>query len=128
MTRARFYAIGFSALILFDTWTQISFKLASRQTGEFIPTMHWLKMAAVSPWILGAVAGYVGAFITWMTLLKLAPVGPAFAASHLEVVVVLVLSVWMFGERLGAWQIAGAACIVAGIILLSLSESKHSHA
>lgn len=128
MTRARFYAIGFSALVLFDTWTQIAFKLASRQTGEFMLTMHWLRMAAVSPWILGAVAGYVGAFITWMTLLKHAPVGPAFAASHLEVVVVLVLSVWMFGERLGTWQIAGATCIVAGIILLSLSESKHSHA
>jgi drug/metabolite transporter (DMT)-like permease len=128
MTRARFYAIGFSALVLFDTWTQISFKLASRQTGEFMPTLHWLRMAAVSPWILGAVAGYIGAFITWMTLLKHAPVGPAFAASHLEVVVVLVLSVWLFGERLGASKIVGAVCIIAGIILLSLSESRRSHA
>jgi drug/metabolite transporter (DMT)-like permease len=128
VTRARFYAIGFSALVVFDSWTQISFKLATHQTGEFIPELHWLKAAALSPWILGAVAGYAGAFVTWMTLLKHAPVGPAFAASHLEVVVVLAISVVVFGEHLAPWQIAGAACIVAGIVLLSLSESKHGHA
>ncbi len=126
MTRARFYAIGFSVLVLFDTWTQISFKLASRQTGQFAVTTHWLTAAALSPWIFGAIGGYVGSFITWMTLLKLAPVGPAFAASHLEVVAVLILSVVIFGEHMTLWQIAGAVCIVAGIILLSLSESKHA--
>ena len=125
MTRARFYVIGFSVLVLCDTWTQMSFKLASHQTGEFIVNVHWLRAAAVSPWILGAIAGYLGSFITWMTLLKYAPVGPAFAASHMEVVSVLILSVLMFGERLAFSQIGGAACIIAGIILLSLSESKH---
>lgn len=125
MTRGRFYVIGFSALVLCDTWTQVSFKLASHQTGEFNATMHWLQAAAVSPWILGAIAGYLGSFITWMTLLKYAPVGPAFAASHMEVVSVLIISVLMFGEHLALGQIAGAACIIAGIILLSLSESKH---
>jgi drug/metabolite transporter (DMT)-like permease len=128
VTRARFYAIGFTVLMLFDTWTQISFKLASRQTGEFNTTTAWLRAAAESPWIYGAIGGYIGAFIAWMTLLKRAPVGPAFAASHLEVVVVLVLSVFLFGEHLSQWQIAGAASIVAGIVFLSVSESKHGHA
>src|SRR5437763_16353254 len=109
MTRARFYAIGFTVLMLFDTWTQISFKLASRQTGEFNATTAWLRAAAESPWIYGAIGGYIGAFIAWMTLLKRAPVGPAFAASHMELVVVLVLSVFLFGEHLTQWQIAGAA-------------------
>ena len=52
---------------------------------------EWLKAAVLSPWIYGAVAGYLGAFVTWMTLLKHAPVGPAFAASHLEVVTVLIV-------------------------------------
>jgi drug/metabolite transporter (DMT)-like permease len=128
VTRARFYAIGFGALLAFDSWTQVAFKLASRQTGEFLFEMHWLRAAALSPWILGAVGGYIGAFITWMTLLKHAPVGPAFAASHLEVVVVLIISVLLFGEHLSPGQIAGAVCIVGGIVLLSLSESKHGHA
>ena len=127
MSRARFYATGFAALLLFDTWTQVSFKMATRRTGEFSWTAIWLEAAALTPWIYGAVAGYVGAFLMWMTLLKHAPVGPAFAASHLEVVTVLIISVPLFGERLAPLQIVGAVCIVAGIVLLSLSGSKHGH-
>ena len=128
MSRSRFYVTGFSALALFDTWTQVSFKLATHKTGEFDMTMAWLKAAIASPWIYAAVAGYLGSFISWMTLLKHAPVGPAFAASHVEVVTVLLISVPLFGEHLSPTKILGAACIVLGIILLSLSESKYSHA
>jgi drug/metabolite transporter (DMT)-like permease len=128
VSRARFYVLGFGALMLFDTWTQVSFKLAAVQTGEFVLTLAWLKAAVLSPWIYGAVAGYLGAFVTWMTLLKHVPVGPAFAASHLEVIAVLIVSVLYFGERLAPLQIVGALCIVLGIVLLSLSESRHSHA
>jgi drug/metabolite transporter (DMT)-like permease len=128
VTHGRFYLIGFGALVLCDTWTQVAFKLASHQTGEFIASMHWFRAAAVSPWILGAIAGYLGSFITWMTLLKYAPVGPAFAASHMDVVSVLIVSVLLFGEHMTLGQIAGAACIIGGIMLLSLSESKHGDA
>jgi len=128
MSTRRFYLLGFGALMLFDTWTQVSFKLASGQTGEFAMTLMWLKAAALSPWIYGAVAGYLGAFVTWMTLLRHAPVGPAFAASHLEVVAVLIVSVLFFGEHLAAMQIVGGMCIVLGIVFLSFSEPKHPHA
>jgi drug/metabolite transporter (DMT)-like permease len=128
MSTPRFYILGFSILILFDTWTQVSFKLASNQVGEFVLTLAWLKAVILSPWIYGSVAGYVGSFITWMTLLKRAPIGPSFAASHLEVVTVLIVSVLFFGERLLPMQMVGGACIVLGIIFLSLSESKHSDA
>jgi drug/metabolite transporter (DMT)-like permease len=127
VTRARFYLTGFAALVVVDTWTQIAFKFATRHTGEFSPSAGWLRAAALTPWLYGAIAGYLGAFVTWMTLLEHAPVGPAFAASHLEVVTVLVLSIPLFGEQLTPWQLAGAACIVAGIVLLSLSGSKHGH-
>ena len=127
MSRARFYVIGFAALLLFDTWTQVSLKLATRRTGEFSWTAAWLQAAALTPWIYGAVAGYLGAFLMWMTLLKHAPVGPAFAASHLEVVTVLIISVPLFGERLAPLQAVGAVCVIAGIVLLSLGGSKHGH-
>jgi drug/metabolite transporter (DMT)-like permease len=124
VTRARFYVIGFSVLAVFDTMTQVSFKLAAQRTGEFTFALAWLKAAALAPWIYLAVAGYLGAFVTWMTLLEHAPVGPAFAASHVDVVTVLLISVPLFGEHLTPIQIAGAACIVAGILLLSRSEAK----
>ncbi|GBG15183.1 permease [Novimethylophilus kurashikiensis] len=125
MSTKRFYIIGFGALMLFDTLTQVSFKLATTHAGEFTPTTTWLWEVFFNPWIYGAVIGYIGSFITWMTLLKHAPVGPAFAASHLEVVTVLAISVLYFGEHLSAMQVLGALLIVGGIICLSKSEAEH---
>jgi drug/metabolite transporter (DMT)-like permease len=126
MKGGRSYGIGFTALILFETWTQVSFKLASYHTGEFALTTLWLESAVTDPWIYCAVGGYCGAFFAWMMLLEHAPVGPAFAASHLDVVTVLIISVPLFGEHLSTPRIVGAACIVLGIILLSHTESKQS--
>jgi drug/metabolite transporter (DMT)-like permease len=120
--------LGFGALMLFDTLTQISFKLATGLAGEFSPHWDWLTKVFFNPWIYGAVAGYLGAFITWMTLLKHAPIGPAFAASHLEVVTVLIISVMFFGEHLSLIQMVGGLSIVLGILCLSMSESKNPHA
>jgi drug/metabolite transporter (DMT)-like permease len=128
MSHKSLYVLGFSALMLFDTWTQMSFKQASSQAGGFVMTLAWFKAAVFNPWSYGAVAGYLGAFVTWMTLLRRAPVGPAFAASHLEVVSVLIISVLYFGEHLVPLQIVGGLCIVLGIVFLSFGESKHAHA
>ena len=128
MKKANFYLIGFSALMLCDTLTQVSFKLASNHGGEFAMQFHWFLSVFTQPWIYGAVVGYLGSFVAWMTLLKHAPVGPAFAASHLEVVLVLAVSAIYFGDRLTAMQIVGALLIVLGIVCLSFSESKQEDA
>jgi len=118
----RFYLIGFALLMGFDTLAQLSFKHAG--AGAFPPeaSLDWLLRLLAQPWLYGALLGYIGAFFTWMSLLKRAPIGPAFAASHLEVVSVLALSAWLFGERLSSLQVAGAVAIVAGIVCLALGE------
>ena len=128
MKKSHFYAIGFGMLMLFDTLTQVSIKLASSHAGAFTMNWQWLLAVAHNPWVYGAVAGYIGSFIAWMTLLKQAPVGPAFAASHLGVVAVLVISVVYFGEHFTLMQVIGALCILLGIVFLSLSEAKQTHA
>ena len=61
-----------------------------------------------------------------MTLLKRAPIGPAFAASHLEILSVLALSYWLFDERIGMPQIIGCLFIVAGIACLAVSETQEA--
>lgn len=124
MNRTGFYALGFGILVVFDTWTQTSFKLAAGQAGDFSLSLTWFKDALCSVWTYGAIAGYLGAFFTWMTLLKHAPVGPAFAATHLEIVSVLIVSVLYFGEHLGPVQVIGGLLIVAGIVVLSGSEPQ----
>ena len=126
MSRLRFYLLGFTALAICDTTTQIAFKFASHRTGEFVFALDWIRAAAHSPWIYIAMAGYIGAFAMWMTLLERAPVGPAFAASHIDIVTVLLVSMPLFGERLTMTQLAGAACIIGGILVLASSADEHS--
>lgn len=121
MSTARFYVVGFASLVAIDTFTQVAFKLASAHAGAFAPAAGWILNAISTPWIYCALAGYLAAFATWMTLLRHAPVGPAFAASHLEVVTVLVAAYLLFDERLAGAQIAGSVCIVLGILCLARS-------
>ena len=120
----RFYLIGFLALMAFDTLAQISFKVAGEHALplEFSPA--WLLRVFGQPWIYGAFIGYLGAFFTWMVLLKHAPIGPAFAASYLEIVAVLVISAVWFGEPIGWPQILGTVLILGGICCLAVSESS----
>ena len=120
----RFYLVGFLVLMAFDTLAQLSFKKAGDAALplEFSPS--WLWRVFAQPWIYGALIGYIGAFFTWMHLLRRAPVGPAFAASHLEIISVLVLSHYLFQESIGLPQILGCMFIVAGIACLALSEAR----
>jgi drug/metabolite transporter (DMT)-like permease len=119
----RFYLVGFALLLAFDTLNLICFKMAGTHALPVEMSMAWIARVFSHPWIYGAVAGYIGAFVTWMSLLKHAPIGPAFAASHLEVVSVMALSWWMFAEPVTGTQIAGALAIVAGIVCLAMAES-----
>lgn len=127
MRNRHFYALGFGALMVFDTLTQVSIKLASVPAGAVMMESQWLLAVSLNPWLYAAVAGYLGAFVTWMTLLKRAPIGSAFAASHLGLVPILAVSATYFGEQLTAMQVVGALGIVLGIVLLSLSEAKQAH-
>lgn len=125
----RFYVIGFGLLMAFDTLAQVSFKLAANHALPLAFGTAWMLRVFAAPWIYGAILGYIGAFFTWMTLLKHAPIGPAFAASHLEVISVLAISVLFFNERLSVLQLFGSALIVVGIVCLARSETtEHTSA
>ncbi|MGV8944107.1 DMT family transporter [Thermomonas sp.] len=116
------YLAGFALLMAFDTLAQVSFKLAGMQAFPPQANVDWVIRLVLAPWIYGAVVGYVGAFFTWMRLLERAPIGPAFAASHLEVVSVMLLSALLFNEQIGVVKAAGALLIVGGIVCIGLGE------
>jgi uncharacterized membrane protein len=120
----RFYLIGFLVLLAFDTLAQIGFKLAAVAAAPPELEMAWLGRIATEGWIYLAIAGYLGAFVTWMTLLRYAPIGPAFAATHLDIVTVLVVSVMWLGETLSRPQIVGAVLILTGITVLAVTKSE----
>lgn len=118
----RFYILGFLCLMMFDTLGQISFKLSATAAEPLEASFDWLWRIFSHPFVYFAILGYVGAFFTWMTLLRRAPVGPAFAASHLEVVTVMIASVIIFGETISFAHFTGALFIVAGIVCLAFAE------
>lgn len=123
----RFYILGFLALIIFDTLAQVSFKFASVHAEPLTMDAAWLVRVFGAPWIYGAFVGYIGAFFTWMTLLKYAPVGPAFAASHLELISVTLISVWLFDDTLTLPKIIGGALIIAGILCWRAAKTKRAN-
>ncbi|MBN8714663.1 MAG: EamA family transporter [Xanthomonadales bacterium] len=124
--RAVFYLVGFGLLMTFDTFGAICFKLAGMHALPVEANVDWLLRLFRHPWVYGAVLGYIGAFFTWMSLLKHAPIGPAFAASHLEVVSVTLISIWLFHEPLTAAKVIGALAILAGIACLALAEREQA--
>ena len=123
----KFYFFGFLVLMCCDTLAQCGIKLASLHAGEMSPHVQWVFDMIHQRWLWFAFVGYIGAFFTWMTLLKHAPVGPAFAASHIEIVSVLFVSVMWLGEKLSIAQAAGCLLILGGIALLGIEETKEAH-
>lgn len=123
MSLRRFYLVGFLVLVCFDTFAQVCFKLTANHAMPPDASLAWVFRVMSSPWVYCAIACYIGAFVTWMTLLEHAPIGPAFAASHLEVISVMGLSVLLFGEHIGTAQWIGSALIIAGIVCLAVSET-----
>jgi drug/metabolite transporter (DMT)-like permease len=101
----------------------VCFKYAAIAAAPLTVDLAWLERAFGEPWLYGSVAGYIGAFFTWIALLERAPIGPAFAASHLEVVSVLIVSAVLFKEHIGLPQIAGCLAIVLGILCLATDSS-----
>jgi uncharacterized membrane protein len=59
-----------------------------------------------------------------MTMLKHAPLGPVFAASHLEIVSVTLFSIAYMGDRLTLLQVIGCCAIVAGVLVLAVTEGE----
>ena len=94
----RFYIVGFVLLVSLDTLAQLSFKLSAAQAMPLSGDAAWLGRIFGQIWVYVALACYVGGFLTWMSLLKHAPIGPAFAASHLEIVPIMLIS-WLSTNR-----------------------------
>lgn len=120
----RFYLIGFLLLASLDTAAQVCFKFAAIDAAPLEAESAWLSRLLIAPWVYGAIACYIGTFFVWMRLLRDAPIGPAFAVSHLDVVGVLIASMLVFNERILPSQVFGAMLIVAGIVCVAVDESK----
>ena len=118
------FLLGFLALVVFDTMGQVGFKLTGEVSGVFQLSEDWVRLVLRQPAFYMIVAAYIFAFFTYMTLMKEAPVGPLFAAAHLELVTVTALSWLWFGERFSLVQMLGCLCIIGGVVILGVTETR----
>lgn len=117
--------LGFLLLLGIDTTSNVLVKLAGDRIGGFDGTLDWLARVAREPIVLAIIGCYMAAFFTYTSLLKHAPVGPAYAAVHGHVVTVLLISLVLLGERLTVLQGLGCFLIAGGIIVLAVTEKMH---
>lgn len=120
----KLYIIGFICLLFFDTLGQTGFKFSAINAQPLNYNITWVVRILTNKWIYITSLSYIGAFLTWMILLKKVPVGPAFAASRLQLISVMLVSVFVFNEELTINRILGAVIIILGIIFLALAEKK----
>ena len=120
----RAIVIGFLLLLTLDTTSNVLIKLAGDRIGAFTLDPAWLARVGREPLVLIIIGCYVAAFLTYTSILKHAAVGPAFAAVHGHVVTVLIVSMVWLGERLTWLQGVGSLLIVAGIVVLAVTERR----
>ena len=110
--------IAWVALLGFETLSQISLKLAGRQTGAFDFSAAAFRLAIATPWLWVAIGCYLGAFLAWMTILRKSTLAAAFTISAAVLVAVMLASWFVFGEHPGGLRLFGAAIIVGGILAI----------
>ena len=122
--RTRGILLGFLLLMVVDVLGQVAFKYTAIDALPLALDLQWFARVLVQPWLWVALACYVATFFIWLTLLRVAPVGPSFAASHMEIVMVMFVSVHLFDESLSVGKLLGAAFIMVGIICLAVAETR----
>ncbi|HEY9683431.1 MAG TPA: EamA family transporter [Oculatellaceae cyanobacterium] len=118
------YIIGFTLILCFDTLAQVGFKFTAINTEPPMLEVSWLWKVLQQGWIYAALGGYIGSFFTYMTMLETAPIGAAFAATHLEIVTVGFASYCIWKDAITIPQLIGGALIIAGIFMLATDEEE----
>ena len=85
----------------------------------------WPIGSGILPWILGFVLmSTILGFGLYTKALSLLQASVAAIISTAEILSAAIFSSIFLGERLGGWQILGAALIIMGVVLVSLKRSK----
>ena len=110
--------------VLFTVYGQLILKWRMNQQqplpdGLFDKVCELIKLIIFDPFIL---SGFVSAFFAslfWMVAMTKFSLSFAYPFMSSAFIIVMFLSVFLFGETLNLYKIAGTGLIVAGIVVLS---------
>ena len=109
-------------LLLFETGAQVLQKAGSGPLDSIAFGPAWVLSALTSQYILGAIGCYIGAFATWMLILRRTTLSFAFPLTARVFVTVLLASSAVLGESVDVRRWVGVVVIVCGVILLGPEE------
>ena len=109
-----FQLIGFSLLLAVG---QTLFKVAATSLQSASPGPADLWQLALLPVFWGALILYAGGTLLWIYILQSVPLSRAYPFAALGFVVVPILAVVFFSERVTLTYAVGALLIVAGVVI-----------
>lgn len=118
--------LNFAALVGFTALGQFSFKIAANRLGVVSLDAAWARAFLHEPSVALILFANLGAFVSYLRLINKAAIGPAFAAAHLSIVVVVIVSVAYFNETLNWVQAFGCVAIFIGVVILGYTEFSAS--
>ena len=119
--------IAWLLLLGCETVCQVSLKKAGLDVGAFDFSRTAFARALAEPWLWSAIGCYIGAFLSWITILRKSTLSAAFATSAIVFVAVMAASWWVFGEHVGVMQVLGSSIILVGILMLGADETAQAH-
>jgi drug/metabolite transporter (DMT)-like permease len=105
--------------ILLDTFGQLSFKAAAADDNLGCGVARWQAMAR-RPWIWCGIGCYVGEFLIWLAFLSLLPLSEGVLLGSINIVAVMLVGRWLFGESLSPLRTIGILLIAGGVAVVGL--------
>jgi drug/metabolite transporter (DMT)-like permease len=96
---------------------QLCLKTGARRL-RGLGSLEFLGAAVRDPYVLSGLGAWVAWTLCWLYALRVAPLSRAYGMTSLTYVLVPVASVYLFGESLRRFQLAGMVLILVGIVCL----------
>ncbi len=113
-------AIGLAAAVTLDTLVQLSWKTTVLQAPAEAPA--WSTFT--NPLFAGVVFLMALQFFNWLAVLSQADLSFAKPIAALSYASVAICSVLLLDEAVDGFQIAGVACVIAGVWFITRTDSS----
>lgn len=103
--------------IALTVYGQMVIKARATELAKSAQGAHYILAMFLDPWVLSGLGAALAASATWMLAVRTAPLSAIYPIMALTFVIIPVLAVLAFGEKLGTMQWVGLVLIVMGVAL-----------
>ena len=116
MMQARTLVLVLGA-VMFSVIGQLFLKSGAQRMAEH-GRLGFLLAAFRDPHVWSGLAAWIASTLCWLYVLRVAPLSRAYGLTSLTYVLVLMASVYLFGEQIRRLHVLGTFLIVMGIVCL----------